>query len=565
MMKGEQPRKKVLLLHGNRQTGQLLLGRMDKLRKTLQKNALQLVAPDAPFPHPDDEHMRQWWNRDSDSYRGLQETLRSLQEVWDADDFVGVMGFSQGARLAHLITICHEQQPETCFSGLRFVVMVAGYEAPLPKELRGIGKLPSLDTNSSNGTTPLQLRTPSLHVWGLADKLITPDQSSAVQEHYVKPATHIHDGGHHVPMKAASVRTYVTFMQDALQLPAACAPEIDPNRAPSSSEAPTLVPDEETAQTQVDEVEALTAMFPDEFTLLSQVSSGDDGNNVYEHPIVYRIDLPASEEGVWPTLPIAVKIQYPYNYPQDALPTFKLIHDNNVMQFSTTQAAACLSAMEEACRAEEGMPCVLSCVYAARDYFESGALDTATTASSPVSHDEEETAEPEPFEPAGDNIARNVALLKPATAERIEQCNLQGLEIALSILQRACPSALPDDSTLSQGKGGSWTYTIGLVGKPSAGKSTVSSDCIDFILRVSVVVATTIIDFSLSVLSFALSLVRLMASFSMRQPPLLDSATMLITPLEGPRWRLIHSLRLIQTLASASFLLPSARVPRKAT
>jgi hypothetical protein len=64
------------------------------------------------------------------------KTLRSLQEVWDADTFVGIMGFSQGARLAHLTTICHEQQPETFFPGLKFVVMVAGYEAPLPKELK---------------------------------------------------------------------------------------------------------------------------------------------------------------------------------------------------------------------------------------------------------------------------------------------------------------------------------------------------------------------------------------------------------------------------------------------
>jgi predicted esterase len=465
MAKEQQPPKKVLLLHGNRQNGQLLLGRMDKLRKTLQKNDLELVAPDAPFPHPNDEQMRTWWSRDGNNCLGLQETLRGLQEVWDADDFVGIMGFSQGARLAHLTTICHGQQPETYFPGLKFVIMAAGYEVPLPKELKDLGILPSL------GTSTLRLQTPSLHVWGLSDKLITPEQSSAVQEHYVNPSTLIHDGGHHVPMQAARARTYATFMQDALQLVVTSAPA---SSAFSPQVALTLVPDEETAQTQADEVEALSAIFPDEFTLLSQVSLDVDENSVYEHPIVYTIDLPVSEDGVWPPLPITIKIQYAHNYPQDSLPTFKLIHDNNVIQLSTTQAAACVLAMEEACRAEEGMPCVLSCIYAARDYFESGAMTTATAATSSESLDQETTTDQEQSEPAPDNLAGNSSLPKPATAERLEQCNLQGLEIALSVLQRARPSTVPDDSTLPQGKGGSWAYTIGLVGKPSAGKSTVS-------------------------------------------------------------------------------------------
>ena len=44
--------RKVLVLHGSRQTGQLLLGRMDKLRKKLETClGIQLVAPDATWSH----------------------------------------------------------------------------------------------------------------------------------------------------------------------------------------------------------------------------------------------------------------------------------------------------------------------------------------------------------------------------------------------------------------------------------------------------------------------------------------------------------------------------------
>lgn len=458
-MSNDTLKKQVLLLHGSRQTGQLLLGRMDKLRKTMQKSNLELVAPDALYPHPDDEQMRHWWNRDGDSCVGLEDTIRVLQDLWASNNFVGVLGFSMGARLAHLVTLCHERQP-TFFPGLSFTIMVAGYEVPLPPELDNLTPdLTASHTHPQKGS--LLLHTPSLHVYGTADKLITSEQSRSVMANYANPMHHVHEGGHHVPMRAASVRAYSSFMQDALQKNTSVdetAPYPPATPTASAAPAPIPIPDEETAQAQADEVEALTAIFPEECFLLSCVSAED---GVYEHPIVYKIDLPASDEGVWPPLPITLRIEYPYNYPQDCLPLMKLIHDNNVMQFSTSQAAACLQIMQQAGQAEEGMPCVLSCVYAARDYFESGAIVT-----------EKETAE-DSHEEEGEGVAAtNSTLPKPATAERIHQCNLEGLEIALSILQRAGPAAASDGSGWSQGKGGSWTYTIGLVGKPSAGKST---------------------------------------------------------------------------------------------
>ena len=73
------------------------------------------------------------------------------------------------------------------------------------------------------------------------------------------------------------------------------------------------------------------------------------------------------------------------------------------------------------------------------------------------------------------------ALLKQASPERIRKCNIEGLEIAEALLGRAQQTATPasadnmepasDSAAILSGKGGSWTYTIGLVGKPSAGTS----------------------------------------------------------------------------------------------
>jgi hypothetical protein len=66
------------------------------------------------------------------------------------------------------------------------------------------------------------------------------------------------------------------------------------------------------------------------------------------------------------------------------------------------------------------------------------------------------------------------SVLKSASKDRIATCIEEGLRIAYSILDHKVSNI--NDSGLFRedgdfdGKGGSWKYTIGLVGKPSAGK-----------------------------------------------------------------------------------------------
>lgn len=442
--------KKILILHGSRQTGQLLLGRMDKLRKKLQRMDVQLVAPDAPFSHPQDGNLRQWWAKRTENHcEGLEESINMLKALWNSDSsFEGILGFSQGARMAHLVATTAEHDANA-FEGLKYVIMVAGYDVPLPNEWD------SLDN---------ELRVPSLHVWGKADRIITPDQSKAVMKHYRNPQHHIHEGGHHVPMRAANVMTYLDFINesrtsstsDGNAHAASSSAPIHEKQAASATPTTTPEPDEETAMAQQDEVEALSAIFPEEFTLLSKQL--DDER--YQHPIRYRIHLPECDGvGTWPPHPISLQVEYPPDYPTQSLPRLSLQHENNMMEFSSGHVQMCLTAIQEAAEAECGMPCVLPCVYAAREFFESGGMEEAV-ADVMV---EESQAEADSGEAVHSSTIPGTALLKPVTAERIQECNLQGLEIARALLQ---------DNAFDPGKGGSWKYTVGLVGKPSAGKST---------------------------------------------------------------------------------------------
>lgn len=469
--------KAVLVLHGSRQTGQLLLGRMDKLRKKLKKQLhLELVAPDAPWVCKDDEKMRTWWQRndntDPNDYVGLDQSLERLNQLWNFDryEFQGIVGFSQGARLAHLISeiaTCDNQQaagrlPHQ-FPNLNFVIMVSNYEAPLPTHWKYAPR--KRDTLISIS---------SLHVWGDTDKLILPSQSQAVTKHYENPIVYTHEGGHHVPMRAAAVEAYLAFMESTLGNPdsvSEAAQGLQTRTSPEKPDAPQVTPtipsetepDEETALAQQDEVEALSVIFPEELTLLSGVSVSPEGDKVYQHPIAYQLALPPSNEGTWPLHPVVLKVKYSSNYPTDVGPIITLQHDNNVFEFGSSQVKACEQAISAAAQLEQGMPCVMSCVYAARDFFESGGMQQSYCVeeeeNKPDIEDEEDKSEKDDAE------VNNSALIQSVSPERIEECNLEGLEIARSILQKTTSSE-------TSSNGGSWKYTIGLVGKPSAGKST---------------------------------------------------------------------------------------------
>lgn len=434
--------KQVLVLHGSRQTGQLLLGRMHKLRKRLQKEGFHMVAPDAPFPHPDDPSMRQWWSREGNTYHGMDESLANLQKVWMSEEgapFVGILGFSQGARLAHLINISHQRQPNTFFPGLRFSIMVSGYKEDIPSNFDV--QVPRVLGNS-------EIRTPSLHVWGETDRLIAPAQSEAVTTEYLSPQTHQHDGGHHVPMRATSVTVYMDFILNS------CTPAEDSNMAVSAP----LQPDEETVQMQVEELEALMAIFPDEVELISKKSA--DGAS-YDHPITYRVRLDATGEGVWPPHPLALEFRYPPTYPQQSPPEVQLIHSNNSMELSTFRVEACLERVRSAAEMEEGMPSVLSCIYAARDFFETETDAKVNPAEDTTTTDVKDN---------GEEVADSSGAPVSASAQRVAECNEQGLRVAAEILQQRHTKS--DPIVMSSSQGGLWSFTLGLVGKPSAGKST---------------------------------------------------------------------------------------------
>jgi hypothetical protein len=158
----------------------------------------------------------------------------------------------------------------------------------------------------------------------------------------------------------------------------------------------------------------------------------------------------------------------------------------NYFEFSMETSNALMDAVRKAMIEEAGMPCGMGMVYAARSFFQEGGLATYRSTLSSVS--DAVTHLPDAETEHRENIVPS--LLKLSNPSRIKLCTAQGLQIASTLLSQDGDGI--DDSTSGitlatrGGKGGIWRYTVGLIGKPSAGKSTffnVSSTVHDPLIR----------------------------------------------------------------------------------
>jgi hypothetical protein len=494
--------RKILVLHGDRQTGDQFVGRIAALRKKLKKLGIDMEAPDGTFPwrpipgvhttrvrdpshdksESNDDLMRTWWLRDGSNYQGLDETFSRLQDIWSHGNFEGILGFSQGARLAYLLSLIHQASDGSFLGGLRYLILASGYgDVPLPTNLwRDSSSYVLMEKETS------QIQIPSLHIMGRGDKLIPIQSSVALTSLYHNAVIYEHDGGHHVPMKSTDVTFILNFISSFTNdmIPSNNQDHIGANSIPPDTDR--LFPDNEHAQIQTDEIMSLSLIFPDIFRLHSNVYESN-GETIYDHPIVYSlqlrpIDMDESTAKLWPPKDISLRVEYTPDYP-DVLPKFSIHHEMNLLELRLSIVEQCVSIARSKAESELGVPCIMSCFYAVKDFFDCGGLHNTAKIGTPTSTSIKELSSQvqQTLPSKNPSIA---TLLQAVSDQRLMECTLQGLEIARGILRRRhtnqqqTNSVVPMEENLdntvstSYGKGGYWQYTIGLLGKPSAGKST---------------------------------------------------------------------------------------------
>ncbi|XP_070774107.1 esterase OVCA2 [Enoplosus armatus] len=217
---------RVLCIHGYRQNGSSFREKTGALRKLLKKQvelvylsaplSVQQVSSEAPEkengsgPGPGgDEDPRGWWFSDTQARSfsaqqqceeslGLDESVTVVREAVKVQGpFDGILGFSQGAAFVAMLCSLQEQKLESEFS-FRFAILVAGFRSACKEHQKFY-------------SAPLQI--PSLHVFGLEDRVIPDNMSRELLPSFHDPQILTHPGGHFVPAASAHRQTYQDFLK----------------------------------------------------------------------------------------------------------------------------------------------------------------------------------------------------------------------------------------------------------------------------------------------------------------------------------------------------------------
>uniref|UniRef100_A0AAV1U8M9 Serine hydrolase domain-containing protein n=1 Tax=Peronospora matthiolae TaxID=2874970 RepID=A0AAV1U8M9_9STRA len=213
---------RVLCLHGYRQDGLKLRGRIAALRRTF-KSSVDFVCLDAPFTVPYEPtsighansgetsgvkvKQLKWFDYSRDEAFGA-ERLERVEEaieyvancVKQQGPFDGIFGFSQGGTLVSLIM---QEQVNTRGSpfSFRFAFFVSAGASSDPKY-------------ANNGKIDL----PSLHVIGESDAVVDNARSLALKNLFTDAKLLMHPGGHYIPTNKEpkdAFRAFFNNLRDA--------------------------------------------------------------------------------------------------------------------------------------------------------------------------------------------------------------------------------------------------------------------------------------------------------------------------------------------------------------
>ncbi|GMI43756.1 hypothetical protein TrCOL_g11976 [Triparma columacea] len=434
---------RVLLLHGNRQTHDIFKARIGALVKKLRKMNLEtsVSSPhtEGPILYPllegDDVETRGWWEKDQ-NFGGLDHVIERFSSNESStqppsepsSSYVGIIGFSQGARLITLL--CAHPRFREIFPNVRWAIAASGYHDEWWPS--GFGPVPQEKS----------IPVPSLHVIGKSDNVVSPSSSMSASSLFVDPTIHLHEGGHHVPMRSSDLKVYLSFIETAMAdcggLPSLPSPTRRQEKQTTKTQPPEP-PSPENLEEQMDEIEALTSIYePSEFVLLTLPS---------EYPQKFRALLfPWFDQSVW------LEFTLPPGYPSSSPPIVALHHSLNLLQFRSNHSKAVLKVAREAMERGEGMCCVMGVTNEVREWFEDGGMEAV-----------EDTVGKEGEEGEGEEEEER----EEEKEERYLKAEAEGLDIAMRALYGGRSEG--EDRVVS---GGHLSITVGLVGKPSAGKST---------------------------------------------------------------------------------------------
>ncbi|KAI9326573.1 P-loop containing nucleoside triphosphate hydrolase protein [Zopfochytrium polystomum] len=454
---------RILCLHGSSQTGDVFRERLSSKRSgssgggtsfegevaaaaaaaaslpDVRSGSVSYVYPDGPIVLPlapgNQIAMRSWFastrpqhadsspdgrELDEPSETCVCKSVEYLKNVWRRyGPFDGVIGFSAGALMASVLCLLPELFP------ISFAVIVG---CPNRTLCDHIPALPGVNP-------PPYLRT--LHVLGSEDTLVPPAESEAWVERlcFPDPAFLRHGQGHVVPGRSADLKQLASWVVDV-----------------------GMSVREELRESQVEEAEALAAIFGDDFatstagsaavakdaTNVAGVAQGFGNEESGFGVTVWRIRIApqrvdAGDGCPWAGASFHLIARIGPTYPS-TIPHIYLEHNLSMREFPSHVSAAANSLIQKVIAESLGAPMLYSVASAVTQFLEEEPFNL--TDAAPI-----------------DGLSCDSGTLEGDTAQEEEDLSVT----------TASSTAQPFKSKSSRGH---WRHTIGLIGKPSAGKST---------------------------------------------------------------------------------------------
>ncbi|CAF0742973.1 unnamed protein product [Brachionus calyciflorus] len=220
----KKPLKKILMIHGYRQTEKSFREKTGGLRKSL-KNQADFIFCEAPHivlkredefgedSNQENIDEKGWWfSSENKSYNaqletncdlGFEESLQYLDNVFQTQGpFDGILAFSQGACLGSVlckISKLNQTDEINKFKNIKFnfAILVAGFKS---------------GQTQHDFYYEQKIDFPTLHIIGETDKVIPKDMSEKLLNYFVEPKVFVHTGGHFVPVNADAKNSIINFL-----------------------------------------------------------------------------------------------------------------------------------------------------------------------------------------------------------------------------------------------------------------------------------------------------------------------------------------------------------------
>ena len=441
----------ILCLHGAHQDEEVFRYKTDRLRSFLEKPPssdkpplAKLFYTQAPHVLPliregDEMNMRVWY-REQDMAKPGEKVDREID--WAASSahlaaFVQnqmqgkvdmILGFSQGCVAA--IRILNDIP--TVAAQVKAVIL-AGCPLVEPREI-GV-----------DAFTPFPSTMRSLHVIGDLDTLVPPSDSLELADHlFVMPTILRHPHAHVVPHTLSEISKIADFVEQT---------QPPPNM-------------EELKEALQMEIETLGAIFESVKTV-TEPSSG---------LTTVTVDIaPEADTAVY------LALLLPVRYPMEAAkvqsisgPYIKKVSETRSNLFLRWNAHAQIELIEAA-EALQGTNALFQLCSTAKDQVDQlvAAVENAELVGD---NDEDEQKALDPWtlndSQTEEGVAQREAFIAEAQLKADRTASQRREAIAASLSGRVRPGAQSNAGDSAALGGGEWKYVIGLVGKPSAGKST---------------------------------------------------------------------------------------------